>query len=233
MELNKIHNTNAIEGLKQIELESVDLMFTDPPYKLVAGGRKNSLLRNKDDDNELSPFTTSGEVFKEPTPKFSDWIPLLYPIMKDSSYIFIMSNDRNLQEVWNECEKAGFIFCELLVMSKSNAVPSSYFYKSCEFILMFRKGKYKKFNKFGQKTVFEVVMPRGKNKIHSTQKPIELIEPILEACSKEGDIVLDPFMGSGSTAIVSLKMKRNYIGFELDNTYYDKSQDRINTYINK
>lgn len=231
LELNRIHNINIIEGLKQLEINSIDLLFTDPPYKLTGGGRKGTLLTK---NAEHSAFTKHRgvEVFSEPTPEFSDWIPLLHPIMKDGSYIFIMSNDRNLREIWDECEKAGFIFCELLVMNKTNGVPSSYFFKSCEFILMFRKNIYKKFEKFGHKTVFDVVMPRGKNKIHPTQKPIELIEPILEACSKEGDIILDPFMGSGSTAIASLKMKRNYIGFEIDDTYCNSSNERINTYIN-
>ena len=232
MKLNKIYNIDAIKGLKQLEVNSIDLLFTDPPYKLTGGGRKGTLLTK---DAKYSAFTKyrGVEVFKEPTPKFSNWIPLLYPIMKDGSYIFIMTNDRNLQEIWSECEKAGFLFCELLVMNKPNGVPSSYFFKSCEFILMFRKGKYKKFEKFGHKTVFDVVMPKGKNKIHPTQKPFkELIEPILEACSKEGDLVLDPFMGSGSTAIACINMKRNYIGFEIDNTYYNSANKKINTYLN-
>jgi DNA modification methylase len=233
LEINKIYNMNSIEGIKQITPDSIDLLFTDPPYKLVAGGRKNSLLRNKDNDNELCPFTTSGEVFKEPTPEFSDWIPLLYPIMKNSSYIFIMSNDRNLREIWSECEKAGFIFCELLVMNKSNGVPSSYFYKSCEFILMFRKGGYRKFEKYGHKTVFDVVMPRGKDKIHSTQKPVELITPILESCIEENKLVLDPFIGSASTAIACINTKRNFIGFEIDKNYYDKANKRIQDFKNK
>ena len=57
LELNKIHNLDAVEGLKQISKDSIDLVFTDPPYKLVGGGRKNSLLRNDDGGN---PFTTTG-----------------------------------------------------------------------------------------------------------------------------------------------------------------------------
>jgi DNA modification methylase len=196
------------------------MVFTDPPYKLIAGGRKNSLLRNNDGEN---PFSTSGECFNYKTPEFNEWIPLLYPIMKNNSYIFIMTNDRNMREIWSECEKAGFIFCELLVMNKSNAVPSSYFFKSCEFILMFRKGGYKKFEKFGQKTVFNVVMPKGKNKVHPTQKPEELIRPIIESCTKKNEIILDPFMGSCVVAKVAKDMNRQFLGIEIDNTYLTNS----------
>ena len=219
IEFNKIYNMDAIEGLKQIPKESIDMVFTDPPYKLVAGGRKNSMLRNNEGEN---PFTTTGECFNYKTPEFNEWIPLLYPIMKNNTYLFVMTNDRNMREVWDECEKSGFIFCELLVMNKSNAVPSSYFYKSCEFILMFRKGGYRKFEKFGQKTVFDVKMPRGKEKCHPTQKPEELIRPIIESCSKENEVILDPFMGSGVTAKVARDMNRQYLGFEIDNTYINK-----------
>jgi len=215
---------DAIEGLKQIESESIDLVFTDPPYKLVAGGRKNSLLRNNDGEN---PFTTDGECFNFKTPEFHDWIPLLYPIVKESRYIFIMSNDRNMRKIWDECEKAGFIFCELLVMNKGYGVPSSYFYKSCEYILMFRKGGYRKFEKFGYKNVIDVKMQKGKNKCHPTQKPYELIVPIIESCTKEKEVVLDPFMGSCITAKVAEDMNRQYIGFEIDKDYYEAAQKRL------
>lgn len=225
LELNRIYQQNAIEGLKLIPENSIDLIFTDPPYKLIGGGRKNTLLK---ESGEHTAFTNSGEVFKTKTPKFKEWIPLLYRILKDERYIFIMSNDRNMREIWDECEKTGFTFCELLVMNKKQGVPSSYFFKSCEFILMFRKGKYRKFEKFGHKTVFEVDMPRGKNKIHPTQKPVQgLIVPILEACTKENEVVLDPFMGSASTAVASSLLKRNWIGFELDSTYIELANKRL------
>jgi len=218
LEINKIYNMNAIEGLKLISENSIDLVFTDPPYKLISGGRKNSLLK----ENKDTPFSNTGECFNFKTPEFKDWIPLLYPILKEERYIFIMTNDRNMREIWTECEKVGFIFCEILVMNKGHGVPSSYFFKSCEFILMFRKGKYRKLEKFGYKNVIDVKMPKGKNKIHPTQKPEEIIIPIIESCTKENEIILDPFMGSCVTAKVAKNMKRQYIGFEIDNTYLNK-----------
>jgi len=223
LELNKIHNMDAIEGLKQIPNNSIDLIFTDPPYKLVSGGRKNSMLK----ENEDTPFSNSGECFNFKTPEFNEWIPLLYPIAKESSYIFIMTNDRNMRDIWSECEKAGFTFCELLVMNKGHGVPSSYFFKSCEYILMFRKGSYKKFEKFGCKNVIDVKMPKGKNKTHPTQKPDEVFIPILESCTKENEVILDPFMGSGMVAKVSERMNRQYVGFEIDNTYLIKNNINV------
>lgn len=203
-------------AIDELEDESIDMIFTDPPYKLVAGGRKNSLLRDK---RENTPFSTNGECFDVKTPEFKEWIPKLYRILKDSRYLFIMTNDRNMREIWDLCEQSGFIFCELLVMDKQKGVPSSYFYKSCEYILMFRKGAYRKFNIFGKKTVFSVDMPRGKEKYHPTDKPVKMIEDIISSVTFEEEVIFDPFVGGGSTMIASQNLNRKYIGFELDKNF--------------
>lgn len=205
MELNKIYNKDSILAIDELEDESIDMIFTDPPYKLVAGGRKNSLLRDK---RENTPFSTSGECFDVKTPEFKEWIPKLYRVLKESRYLFIMTNDRNMREIWDLCEQTGFIFCELLVMDKQKGVPSSYFYKSCEYILMFRKGAYRKFNIFGKKTVFSVDMPRGKEKYHPTDKPVKMIEDIISSVTFEEEVIFDPFVGGGSTMIASQNLNR-------------------------
>lgn len=234
IEVNRIYNLDCVDGIKKMIENNihVDMVFTDPPYKLEGGGRKGTLLTQ---EAEQSAFTKHRgvEVFEHKTPKFSYWIPYVYEVLKDNCYAFIMCNDRNMREIWDECEKAGFTFCELLVMNKSNGVPNSYFFKSCEFILMLRKKRYRKLEIFGQKTVIDVTVPRGKNKIHPTQKPVELIIPLIEACTKECELILDPFMGSATTAISSMMLNRNWIGFEIDKTYKNSAEKRVNEYINK
>ena len=222
--LNQIIEGDCLEVMKGIPDKSVDMIFTDPPYLLTGGGSKNSVLRH---DIPNCAFTESGEVFNNPTPHIEDWLPLMIPPLKDNGYVFIMSNDRNLREIWEESERAGLIFCELLVMSKSNGVPSSYFSKSAEFILMFRKGGYKKLNEFGHKTVFNVDMPKRKNKQHPTQKPIELLLPIIRACTRDGDIILDPFLGSGTTAVAALNTGRFFIGIEKEPQYVEIARKRV------
>lgn len=211
-------------AIDELEDESIDMIFTDPPYKLVAGGRKNSLLSDK---RENTPFSTNGECFDVKTPEFKEWIPKLYRILKDSRYLFIMTNDRNMREIWDLCEQSGFIFCELLVMDKQKGVPSSYFYKSCEYILMFRKGAYRKFNIFGKKTVFSVDMPRGKEKYHPTDKPVKMIEDIISSVTFEEEVIFDPFVGGGSTMIASQNLNRKYIGFELDKNFFSIAENRL------
>ena len=214
---------DCLELMKNIPDGSVDLVLTDPPYKLSSGGRRGTILPTKN-----TPFSESGECFKNKTPKFCEWIPEIYRVLKPSSYAFIMTNDRNLKEIWELCEKNDLVFCEILVIRKNTAVPSCYFYKSCEFVLMLRKGKYKKLESFGTKTVFDVNMPRGNNKLHPTEKPTCFIEKILIDTTKPGDLILDPFMGSGSAGVACVNTNRNFIGIELDEGYFKIAEERIN-----
>ena len=222
MENVKLLHGDCLELFKNIPDMSVDLVLTDPPYKLTPGGRKGTILPIKN-----TPFSKSGECFINKTPCFNDWIPEIYRVLKPSSYAFIMTNDRNLKTIWDLCEKNNLVFCEILIMSKDTAVASCYFYKSCEFVLMVRKGKYRKLEKFGTKTIFNVKMPKGKNKNHPTEKPIELIEKIILATTKTGDCVIDPFMGSGSTGVACINTGRRFIGMELDAGYFETAKSRI------
>ena len=221
----KLIQGDCLEKMKEIPDNSIDCVFTDPPYKLVGGGRKNSLLRNY---NNCSPFSTSGECFNVKTPNFDKWVPELFRVIKDNCYLFIMVNDRNLKKLWECLENNKFTFCEILVMNKLYGVPYLYFFKSCEYILMFRKGKYKNLNKYGIKNVFNVKMPSVHNKkIHPTQKPVECISQIIKCVTNQGEIILDCFMGSGLTGVACVNTNRNFIGIELDENYFNIAKNRI------
>ena len=214
---------DCLELLKDIPDNTVDCVFTDPTYKLASGGRKNAKIKER----ENAPFHPSGECFGSKTPAFSDWIPELYRILKDKSYIFIMTNDRNMMKMQICMEKSGFTFCEILVMQKTNKVPSLYFFKQCEFICMFRKGKYSKFNQYGTGNSFSVVTAKGKAKFHPTEKPVSMIELILRDAAPLSGTILDPFMGSGSTGVAAVNTGRDFIGIELDPGYFEIAQKRI------
>jgi site-specific DNA-methyltransferase (adenine-specific) len=130
----------------------------------------------------------------------------------------------------NESLKAGFKLHNILVWEKNNCTPSQFYMKNCEYVLFLRKGKAKWINDIGgSKTVHSFNNIIG-NKKHPTEKPVDLLEFYIKNSSNEGDLVFDPFMGCGSTAIASLVSNRNYLGFEVDEEYYNTSQERINTY---
>ena len=104
--------------------------------------------------------------------------------------------------------------------------------KNCEYTLFLRKGKAFPINNMGSQTVHKFNNIIG-NKLHPTQKPIELMEYYLLNSSKEGSTILDPFMGSGTTGIACVNNNRNFIGIELDKQYFDIAQNRIKEAVEK
>lgn len=204
-------------GVKNVNTESVDLVVTDPPYKTITGGDsdgKNS-IRPKgmlSGNRKLFPFQTNIKI--------NDWMPEIYRILKQGTHCYVFTNVLNLKEMIVESEKVGFKLQNLLVWEKNNCTPSQYYMKNCEYILLLRKGKAKWINNIGgSKTVHQFSNIIG-NKNHPAEKPQDLIEFYINNSSKEGDLVCDPFMGCGTTARAAKKLNRNYIGWEIDETYY-------------
>ena len=98
--------------------------------------------------------------------------------------------------------------------------------KNCEFTLFFKKGKAKTINNPSSKMVHKFNNPTGK-KLHPTEKPVDLMEMYVLNSSNKSDLVLDPFMGSGSTGIACINTGRSFIGIELDEKYFNIAKERI------
>lgn len=169
-----------------------------------------------------------GKIFKHNDIEFSEWLPELYRTLKDDSHCYIMINGRNLKELQIVAEKVGFKYLNLLVWDKQTQTPNRWYMNAVEFILMLRKGKAVPINDMGSKNVIRVPNIKKGTKQHPTEKPVELMEILINNSSQENDIVLDPFMGIGSTGIASIKNNRNFIGCEIDENYFTIAQDRIN-----
>lgn len=105
--------------------------------------------------------------------------------------------------------------------------------KNCEYVLFLRKGKAKWINDIGgSKTVHSFKNINGK-KLHPTEKPVDLLEFYINNSSNENDIVFDPFMGSGSTAVATINTNRKYLGFEIDEEYIEIANKRLEDIINE
>ena len=116
----------------------------------------------------------------------------------------------------------------VLVWQKSNPSPMNgkhVYLSGVEFAIWFKKRWATTFNAFCKNTVFKY--PNGSSKLHPTQKNLELWKELIKDNTNDGDIVFDPCMGSGTTAIACLETNRKYIGFELDETFYNVIQERI------
>jgi len=238
-----IHNDDVLNVMKKMGDESIDLVVTDPPYKIGTGGCKVNDATNSSSGrltrgiakNDLKSrwinksnvdFIRSGSLFKHNSIKFSDWIPEVYRVLKNQTHAYFMVNDRNLNELMNEVNKAGFKLQNVLVWKKNNVTPNKYYMKNCEFIVMCRKGKAKNINEMGTKNVIEVKNIIG-NKTHPTEKPVELLEILIRNSSNKGGVVFDPFLGTGSTIVAAKNLNRKGVGVEIDEQYFKVAQERL------
>lgn len=157
---------------------------------------------------------------------FSDWLPEVYRVLKDGSHCYVMINARNLKELQQSAESAGFVFQNLLVWDKGNATPNKWYMNGCEFILMLRKGPAKNINYMGTLNILRIPNVLRK-KEHPTEKPVNLLRVLVENSSAESQIVLDPFMGVGGTGVACRQTGRNFIGVEIDKGYFQIARRRI------
>ena len=197
----------------------VDAIITDPPYKVITGGKNGG-------HNKPSGILTKNKQLMDNIPEFKDWLPRCFALLNDNSHAYFMINMFNLKDLMIEIENAGFYIHNVLVWKKNNVTPNKWYMKNCEYILFCKKGKSKFINNCGSKTVHEFDNVRGKS--HPTEKPIDLMEMYISNSTNDGDVVLDPFMGSGTTGVACNNLNRNFIGIELDDKYFDIAKGRIN-----
>lgn len=192
----------------------VDLIVTDPPYMINyrSDYRKNKYEKIKNDKNS---YDLISEYFKK-----------CNEILKDNSAIYCFCSWHNVDFFKQEFEKY-FKLKNIIVWNKNNTsmgdLKGSYAPKH-EFILFGHKGR-RLIEGFRYPDVLD--FKRTNNKLHPTQKPIDLLEVLIKTSSKEGDVVFDGFMGSGSTGVACLKNNRNFIGIELDEKYFEIAKNRI------
>ena len=212
---------DCLELIKSIPDGSVDLCVSDIPYKLTGGGKG-------DGANSKRPkgiLEDNSQLMK--VPKFEDWLPELYRVMKSGTHLYLMCNFKNLNDLMNKSLAVGFKHINLLVWEKNNCTPSQFYMKNCEYTLLLRKGSSKYINDIGgSKTVHKFNNIIG-NKVHPTEKPEELMKFYIENSSNEGDTVLDPFLGSGTTGVACVNTNRNFIGVEINDNYFNIAENRI------
>lgn len=211
---------DCLEVMKEIPDGSVDLVLTDPPYKVISGGKPKkkgqpSGLLSKND----------GKIFKHNDLKEEDWFPEIYRVLKEGSHCYIMTNTLNLERYLRLARESGFLLHNLLVWEKNNCTPNRWYMKNCEYTLFLRKGKAKRINSVGSKTVHK--FKNESNKEHPSEKPLGLMSMYVENSSNEGDVVLDFTMGSGTTGVACKNLNRKFIGIELDETYFNIAKERI------
>ena len=219
MELNKIYNEDCLEGMKHIPDGSVDLIVTDPPYLMnyKTGHRKDKTHRFNDvilnDDNEQL---------------ITDYVKECYRIMKEDTAMYLFCSSHKVDFFKRELEKE-FSIKNMIIWVKNNHTAGdleSAFGRKYEIVFLVNKGQ-RKFNGERLTDIWEFPRVSGDSQLHQNQKPVELIKRCIEKHSNVGEVVFDGFMGSGTTAAAALDTNRNYIGFELDEYYFNVAEKRI------
>ena len=222
MELNRIYNQDCLEGMKCIPNGSVDLIVTDPPYLMnyKTGHRKDKTHRFNDvilnDDNEQL---------------ITDYVKECYRILKDDTAMYLFCSSHKVDFFKRELEKE-FSIKNMIIWVKNNHTAGdleSAFGRKYEIVFLVNKGQ-RKFNGERLTDIWEFPRVSGDGQLHQNQKPIELIKRCIEKHSNVGDVVFDGFMGSGTTAAAALDTNRNYIGFELDEYYFNVAEKRLNNH---
>lgn len=216
-------NDNMFNSFKYIENESVDLIVTDPPYKITSRGRGFEGTTSSG-GMFLKPSVNSGKMFLE-IPDPYEFAKEFYRVLKNETHCYIMTNNKNLKNMIISFEKAGFHFIKALIWVKDNKIMSQAYMSQFEFVLFFRKGKFKRINNCGESDVLFLKNSKHKNSdgknIHDTEKPIELFKILIENSSKVGDLVLDPFCGVCGCAVPCLRMNRKFIGIDLERKFIE------------
>ena len=223
-------NGNCLEYMRTLEDESIDLIVTDPPYPTTSrghAGNSGGMLQKE--------INKKGKVFEHNNIDCTEYAPEFYRVLKDGSHCYVMTNHINLIKMLNVFTDCGFHFIKSLIWNKGNKIMGQYYMSQFEYVLFFRKGYGKKINNCGTADILSVPNKKtkdtnGKN-IHDTEKPVELMKILVENSTQKGDIVLDPFVGVGATALACIESERNYIGIELDEGYFNIAKQRINEAI--
>lgn len=214
----KLLQGDCLELMKNIPDESIDLLLTDIPYNVV--NRKDYGLRKLDKKNaDILTFD------------LQEFLERIYTKIKSTIIIFCAKEQvSTIHSFFNEKQKENKGTVRQLIWEKNNPSPMNgqYVYLSgIENAIWFKK-RGGTFNAHCKNTVFKY--PIGRSKLHPTEKNHLLLQELILDNSNENDIIFDPCMGSGSTAIACINTNRNFIGIELDENYFNTAKERIESY---
>lgn len=246
MKLNIIYNQDCIQGLQELPDSSIDLIFADPPYNLQL---RNKLYRpNQSLVDAVRDKWDKFDSFAE-YDKFSKaWLKECRRVLKPTGSIWVIGTYHNIFRLGKIMQDLGFWILNDIVWIKTNPMPNfkgTRFTNAHETLIWAAKDDkakptfhYKAMKVFNDDKQMrsdwylpicvgkERLKINGK-KLHSTQKPEALLYRIIVATSNVGDIVLDPFLGTGTTAVVAKRLRRNYIGFESNEAYILAARKRL------
>lgn len=230
IETNVIHLCDCVQGLKTLPDECVDLVVSDPPYLLTqrgCAGSSGGMLQKE--------LNKKGKVFEFNNINIEYYLYELYRVLKDGTHCYLMCNHVNLTHFLKVIDESKFHFIKCLIWQKGNLIMGTKYMNAFEYILFMSKGTNRNVNDCGIPDILSVPNIKTKDidggNIHDSEKPVRLMEILITQSSNKGDIVLDPFMGSGTTALACINKNRKFIGYEIDPKYHKLCEKRIKNHI--
>jgi len=244
---NKIINGDCLIELKKIPDKTFDLVFADPPYNLQL---KNKLTRPDNSEvNAVDDKWDQFESFKKYDEFIISWLKECKRILKKNGALWVIGSYHNIFRLGATIQNLGFWILNDVIWNKNNPMPNfrgTRFTNAHETLIWASKNQKSKytFNYQSLKCLNDDLQMRSdwtfpicsgkerlkKNgkKVHSTQKPEALLHRIILSTTNKDDVILDPFLGTGTTAVVAKKLGRKYFGIEKDKKYFKAANERIN-----
>ncbi len=245
-EFNKVYNLDCVEGMRNLPSKCIDLVITDPPFGIDFKAKRDNY--NRKSERVLEGYN---EIKGSDYYLFTyEWLKGVKRVLKDSGSMYIFSGWNYLKDILNALDDLGFITINHIIwkyqfglVTKRKYVTSHY---HCLYVCIDDKKRkfypYERFDKNAKDSNGNSLHYKDKEDVWvinreywngdvktPTKLPAELIRKILAHSSIEGDVVLDPFLGSGQVAVVSKMEGRRYVGFEIVKEYFDFINERIAT----
>ena len=210
---NVIFNADCIDVMDSFDMGSVDLILTDPPYITRYKSRDGKTVINDDNDRWLQPA-------------FSQ----MHRVLKDGGFCISFYGWNKIDLFFQAWKAAGFRVVGHIVFRKGYASSERFLRYEHEQAYLLAKGN----PRLPEHPVNDVIdFPYTGNKLHPTQKPVEALKPLIECFTKAGDLVLDPFCGSGSTLDAAQQLCRDWTGIELSGRHYRTASKRLSQPIER
>lgn len=216
---------DCLERMKEIPDGSIDLILTDPPYNIAK-------------DNNFVSMGRSGIDFGEWDKGFDlfSYIDMLPRVCSKNANVVIFNDWKNVGDIARYAESKGFIIKDMIRWEKANPMPRN---RDRRFIVDYEvavwltmpKAKWvfnRQSENYDRPCFKGSLTPKSEKTCHTTQKPVWLMSQLLNTLSNEKQVVLDMFMGSGSTGVACLNTNRKFIGIEMDEGYFNIAVERIN-----
>jgi len=237
---------DCIEAMRALPAKSIDCIFADPPYNLQLGGDLN-----RPDGSHVDAVTDAWDKFDSLAAYDAftrEWLAEARRILKDDGTIWVIGSYHNIFKVGSAIQDLGFWILNDIIWRKANPMPNfkgTRFTNAHETLIWASTGEKAKytFNYRSMKTLNDEIqmrsdwefpicggqerLKRGGTKVHPTQKPEALLYRIMLASTKPGDVVLDPFFGTGTTGAVAKRLGLRWIGIERESAYVEAAQERI------